>query len=681
MNKTIYKIMSAIVLFALTVGSYSNAGASSETAPQAAVITYYVSMSGGDSNPGTASAPFKRIQKCLDIVKIGETCMVGAGTYNEQLSIKTSGTTLKSTAGAIVSYTGGSAIKIIGKSNVTIDGINVSNFHPQFGIQIQDSDHVTIQNLDVGNNGQGDNESGINIAGTNNSGLTHHTVIRNVEIHDLCGWGISGSAYPTYDTLVDNIHIYDVGCSSDPQEHGMYLSNWKNFTIQNFVIERSWNGGMRINAATSDGVIQDGTIRDSGYNTDGSGGGHFMMGDSTGIARITFQRLLLVNAQSPAWHLYFSEKMPGMIIKNNTIVNSLYGVQLPTGTTGWRVENNVIVQDTAWNSGSTRTPLVVSGGDADIAKNFFDYNLYFFRNGSGSLSPVRLGTGTVLSLVQWQTKSGNPDSHSINSDPKFVNPSSGDFHLQPNSPACTGGVMGAHIGKFPCGIVAPTIAPTLTKTVATPSIVASSTSIITPQTPMATFTTTVTSVVVKTTSPTVISTSMPPTAVSTASSIPASPVPTASSIPASPVPVLPTLTSTSVPPTAPVQVNTPGVEQIYDDKDPGFGYSSFKKNEPEPKAYGGSYKVAYSAGASVTFNFTGQSFSVLYTANKGMSNIDVYIDGLLVGTINEKNATWAYQKRWNFPGQLTYGNHTLKLVFVGKAVGTSSGSFDALIVR
>ena len=60
--------------------------------------------------------------------------------------------------------------------------------------------------------------------------------------------------------------------------------------------------------------------------------------------------------------------------------------------------------------------------------------------------------------------------------------------------------------------------------------------------------------------------------------------------------------------------------------------------------------------------------------------MDVYIDNVKVGTINQKELGQTYQKRWDYSGQLTSGAHTLKLVFVPTG-NRSRGSLDAVIVR
>src|SRR5579859_1304233 len=53
--------------------------------------TYYVSTSGSDTNAGTLSAPWRTIQHAANTVAAGDTVQVRAGTYNEIVTMKTSG--------------------------------------------------------------------------------------------------------------------------------------------------------------------------------------------------------------------------------------------------------------------------------------------------------------------------------------------------------------------------------------------------------------------------------------------------------------------------------------------------------------------------------------------------------------------------------------------------------------
>src|SRR6476620_529775 len=84
MNKTIYRIASLIMAFAILLGNHINA--------QAAGNVYYVSSTGNDANPGTSSAPFKTFAKANSVLTAGSTLNIYAGTYNEQLKISKSGT-------------------------------------------------------------------------------------------------------------------------------------------------------------------------------------------------------------------------------------------------------------------------------------------------------------------------------------------------------------------------------------------------------------------------------------------------------------------------------------------------------------------------------------------------------------------------------------------------------------
>jgi hypothetical protein len=60
--------------------------------------------------------------------------------------------------------------------------------------------------------------------------------------------------------------------------------------------------------------------------------------------------------------------------------------------------------------------------------------------------------------------------------------------------------------------------------------------------------------------------------------------------------------------------------------------------------------------------------------------MDVYVDDVLVATIDQRQDASKYKIRWDYPGQLAPGAHTLKLVFVTTS-STTSGSLDAVIVR
>lgn len=120
----------------------------------------------------------------------------------------------------------------------------------------------------------------------------------------------------------------------------------------------------------------------------------------------------------------------------------------------------------------------------------------------------------------------------------------------------------------------------------------------------------------------------------------------------------------------------------FDDKNAAFTYSSPAwQNVSTLQAYNGSHKETTRSGSFVTFPFTGQSFSILYKGGVTYGKIDVYVDAALVNTLNQKLSTTTYQKRWDYPGQLPAGKHTLKLVFQAVSATVNKGSLDAVIIH
>ncbi len=163
---------------------------------------------------------------------------------------------------------------------------------------------------------------------------------------------------------------------------------------------------------------------------------------------------------------------------------------------------------------------------------------------------------------------------------------------------------------------------------------------------------------------------VPPTAIPTESLAPESPTPTETSVPPTPVP------PTVIPPTA-GPTSQPSVDTVYDDKDSAFVYSGWY-NVGKVQAYGGSYKQTTEYSSVATLNFTGQSFSILYKSGPKYGMLHVFIDGTMMGFIDQNERPQAYQRRWDFPGQLSSGPHTLTLVFVSPDM---KASLDAVIVR
>ena len=82
------------------------------SSPAAAAATYYTAAASGvDTATGTASAPFRTIQRGVDALKPGDVLLVGPGIYRERITVARGGTkaapvTIASLPGARVLVTG-----------------------------------------------------------------------------------------------------------------------------------------------------------------------------------------------------------------------------------------------------------------------------------------------------------------------------------------------------------------------------------------------------------------------------------------------------------------------------------------------------------------------------------------------------------------------------------------------
>jgi parallel beta-helix repeat protein len=719
MNKKIYQIMSVIVAFALTFGSFSSAGA----APQMAVTTYNVSATGNDANAGTSAAPFKTIQKCLAIVTAGSTCLVKAGTYNESLTLKTSGTsatpiTLKCESAKACTVNSGTNLNLVTGGRIhyyVIDGFrfistSTSLYTLDFGANIAQpeatpnagNDHFIFRNNYV--------EGTIRFFGANNlveqnelngksffsNGITdkwvssHDNNYRINTIHDYKVRGVW--LQRSSDNVIEGNNIYNIGASGAAIDCDGADSNEKHCYVRNNIIHDFPNAvGILyencFDCKAEGNIISNGQqgISSINYGLDYVNDGvEYRTHDTHSI----FTNNIISNMTYDGIICYSS---PGGTAINNTIYKANMGRSyfgaIGLSQTGnyychnWTIKNNIISQPNTY-------ALLFESGASGISNVVSDNNFYDMSTTVKKFDLKKGGSDVSHTFTQWLAFY---DAHSMTGNSLFVNAAAGDFHLQPNSPACG-------VGAIPCSGTAPTLAVTntpivitatvtVTPVLATITVVPTSSSIPSSTTPTAS---------VVPASPTPTASSIPPLATATKVVIPASPTPTASSIPpsatattmvipasptptASSIPVLPT--STSAAPIATAQPQSqPASGAVYDDKNSSFMYSSGWYDVLSlDRAYGGSYKQTIRNGSFVTLTFTGKSFSVIYKGGKKFRDINVYVDDVLVGTINEKESTNVFQKRWNYPGQLTSGSHTLKLVFVGTA--NTSGSVDAVIVN
>ncbi len=655
MNKTIYRIARVMMVFAILLGNHSYA--------QAAGSIYYVSPTGSDTNPGTASAPFKTFAKANSVLTAGSTLNIYAGTYNEQLKISKSGTssgwiTVKPLSGTVV----------VDMKNVATFGLNLAaSYVSVSGLEIRNSGDICVNivgsNLTV--DGLVVHECASHGINTNNSSQVkilnsrvYHTVLSNASRSISSGWGSGIKVRVSDNVLIQGNTVYN-NYGEGMGTRGTNVTIRANTVYDNFSVNIYTNSE---NALIERNFVY--CTPNSGYERDG------LPAIGIGMAEEYFDGwgARLKNAQVINNIVAFckhgvrysgaDDRLTGGGLKNATIAyNTLYGstnsalsIVYESAQSGSLIANNIIwqVQDK------------LSTVDNPVGLTFKN-NLWkvlpstAVRSSGDKVGDPKFAVTPGYAPESYRPSSSSPAAASASdigiSNDFFARPRGSSFDIGAIQFATisTSSILQATATSIP-----PTIAPTNT---------------LLPSSPQAT------------------ATLIPSTIQPTHTPAPASPTPTVGIPSATPTTLPSTLTFTStaiqpsatitLQPTQPVQTSQ---ETQYDNKQGAFVYSAGWMEEISTAAIGGSYARTSTNGSSVTFQFTGQSFSLIYKGGPSYRKMDLYLDGVLMTTIDERFDVSTYKARWDYPGQFPLGVHTLKLVFVTTSSSTN-GSVDAVIVR
>src|SRR5687767_3500679 len=213
MNKAIHRIAGLIMALVMILGNTINT--------RAAGNVYYVSLTGNDANPGTASAPFRTFAKANSVLTAGSTLYIYAGVYTQPLKITKSGT---SSAWITVKPLGG---------NVAIDLQKLTS--PSMEVR---ASYVTVIGLEVRNA----SDVCVNLAGSN------ITVIA-LAVHDCVNHGIQANNSSVINIL--NSRVYRTVLSNSAR-----------------LLSSGWGSGIKIRESNIV-LIQGNTV----YNNYGEGMG------------------------------------------------------------------------------------------------------------------------------------------------------------------------------------------------------------------------------------------------------------------------------------------------------------------------------------------------------------------------------------------------------------------------
>lgn len=404
--------------------------------------TYYVATSGNDTNPGTSrDAPLKTIQKAADKMASGDTCFVLPGSYNERVQITRSG----ASGQPIVYQAEGTAIT----QGFTID----AGYIHIVGFEITDTqDHAT-------------NGTGVTVNG-------NYCEVRSNYIHDTTRVGIllyytsSRDSSSVSNCTVSGNRIYRAGRA------GIEI-NGRNHLIENNDISRTlqyptkWvNYGSGMDA---DGILFHGSghtirknwIHDILMSDPENKDPHIDCFQTWGPAyNILFEQNFCDNPNDEMQGIMISASetpVRNLLVKNN-IIKAFRLLNI------WNCENisimnNTFTSELSYQGASGYGIELHSSPNAKVKNNLF-YNVgrhsysYLYKD---SASETGLDVGYNCHYMSDGTPpAGSPSPNDLwQVDPKLVNISANDFHLQSGSPLINVGVTLSEVANDYDGVTRP----------------------------------------------------------------------------------------------------------------------------------------------------------------------------------------------------------------------------------
>ncbi len=438
-------------------------------------VSYYVSTTGNDSGTGTTlSAPFKTIQKALDVAGPGSDIFVRGGVYNERLLWTNSGTINNDVVlrnyGSEIVYLDGTTpsaqdamIIVNSKSFLTIKGIQIRNNYRPFakGIYVFGSgSNISIQNCKIYNIGWSTNKTIVPsntdqanplvVVGT---GATAYKAIyiSGTEIYN-CVTGYSESL-----TLVGNVDGFLINKNNvhDNTNIGIDVAGHYTYTGAPATVNQARNGTISDNTVTncvslvaiSAGIYSDGasnvTIERNKLTGNGCGISLGCENPSNLSSEIEVKDNLIYNNRTAGIIIganAFGSKVTQAVVTNNTFFKN-YSVGGYGGEIHYQNADGVIFKNNIVQSASNVAVIALSGYTT-VNLNM-NYNMYYTLSGSSGSITFDWGGingGGYYSLANFIAGTGL-DANSNYYNPLFVSSTlpNPNLHISSTSPAINSG--------------------------------------------------------------------------------------------------------------------------------------------------------------------------------------------------------------------------------------------------
>ena len=459
--------------------------------------SFYVAATGNDSNPGTLAAPWRTIQHAADTVRAGSTVYVRGGTYEELVTIKSSG---NASDGFITFRSYPDETAVLDATHLTPSGRSAV-------LTIQNKSYVRIVGLEIRNFRTAERQLvplGISVIGAGShiellKNNVHH-IEQTFEGRDAPGHGANGFGIAVYgtdakipitDLIIDGNEVHHLKTGSS--ESLVVNGNVTNFRITHNVVHDNNNIGIDVigfeRTAPDPSVDQarDGIVRNNlVYNITSKGNPAYRNEENSdgiyvdGGTRILIEQNIIHNVDfgielasehkdratnyiTARNNLIYRCHTAGVSIggyaperghtEHSTVVNNtLY--ENDTSATGsgefqmqWNMADNVFENNIVYAGPRCLMMLNRSQVEKNKPPVLMDHNLYYCASGAKA-STWAGASATVTGFDNYVEATGN-DRHSHFLDPHFVDPAANDFHLQSDSPAIAAGTLdGVPVGEM-----------------------------------------------------------------------------------------------------------------------------------------------------------------------------------------------------------------------------------------
>lgn len=382
---------------------------------------YFVAKNGNDNNIGTEGHPWLTISKAANTARAGDTVYIKAGTYYEKVNIMNSGS-----EGNYITFAA------FPGETVNIDGSYTSQDIYEGLINIKGNSYIIIKGFNFKNAlAQG---AGVRV----NNNANHIAIRNNTFISAFGGSPIKIGWQHTTDILIEN-NIIDrknsPTCNSMSGAcwvEAISVSNSDGVTIRNNQIRYNQVGeGIDFKDGTKNGKIYGNIVKNTssvGIYIDARGDmRNFEIHDN--IVSVFFDAIALANEEDGSDYDGIAN-IENVSIYNNIAYNSKMGIRIAPwgwlGDTG-TIKDVRIINNIFYNN--------VDGNDVGFYSQTYVENL-IIRNNIFNKNGLNVYRGTVTAdHNMFDTSRDCYGSFCTIGDPKFINPTNADFHIQNASPA------------------------------------------------------------------------------------------------------------------------------------------------------------------------------------------------------------------------------------------------------